>query len=502
MAARRNIPYSVLPTEDRDEDNIDRRFTYTPKSLRRIPWKSIALALFLLFLGSSLLFLSYFIFTGHMEGDSTQVYGLLFLGILAFLPVFIQKLPPSDLDRVTCGAFVGGVPGDHSPEQLSGRDPGSQERQAGAAAGAAPRPRKAATALRPPRLPAVPEQASSLHRLPKHRVAVTGRRSFAARAGSYPGNVGVPKQWYNLIADLPVKPPPMLHPGTHQPLNPSDLAPLFPDELIRQELTEERFIDIPDEVRDVYELWRPTPLIRYRKEPALFALDAGFRGTWSEVFAVVIWQGQEAGEAARHAGEDLLQTAVLGGTGGGSNVGALAFPFMREKLAGRMNPQFKAVEPAACPTLTKGVYAYDYGDTAGLTPLMKMHTLGHDFVPDPIHAGGLRYHGMAPLISHVYELGFMEAMSIQQTECFEAALQFARTEGIIPAPEPTHAIAAAIREALECKRTGEEKVILIAMCGHGHFDLAAYDRYLRGDMIDLSHSAEKLKESLGAIPKV
>lgn len=193
---------------------------------------------------------------------------------------------------------------------------------------------------------------------------------------------------------------------------------------------------------------------------------------------------------------------VIGCTGGGSNFGGLAFPFMREKLAGRINPVFKAVEPAACPTLTKGVYAYDYGDTAGLTPLMKMHTLGHGFVPDPIHAGGLRYHGMAPLISHVYELGFMEAMSIQQTECFEAALQFARTEGIIPAPEPTHAIAAAIREALECKRTGEEKVILIAMCGHGHFDLAAYDRYLRGDMVDLSHSSEKLKESLAAIPKV
>ncbi|XP_044961428.1 tryptophan synthase beta chain 2 isoform X2 [Hordeum vulgare subsp. vulgare] len=487
----------------------------------------------------------------------------------------------------------------------------------------------ASTALRPPRLP-VAEQASPLHRLPKNRVvAVNVRRSFAARAGSYPGNVGVPKQWYNLIADLPVKPPPMLHPGTHQPLNPSDLAPLFPDELIRQELTEERFIDIPDEVRDVYELWRPTPLIRakrlekllgtpakiyYKYEgtspagshkgntavpQAWYNAAAGVKnvvtetgaGQWGSALSFAstlfglnceVWQVRasydqkpyrrlmmetwgakvhpspsdvtEAGRrllaadpsspgslgmaiseavevAATNAdtkyclgsvlnhvllhqtviGEECLEQlaaigdtpdVVIGCTGGGSNFGGLAFPFMREKLAGRMNPQFKAVEPAACPTLTKGVYTYDYGDTAGLTPLMKMHTLGHDFVPDPIHAGGLRYHGMAPLISHVYELGFMEAMSIQQTECFEAAIQFARTEGIIPAPEPTHAIAAAIREALECKRTGEEKVILIAMCGHGHFDLAAYDRYLRGDMIDLSHSSEKLKESLGAIPKV
>ena len=193
---------------------------------------------------------------------------------------------------------------------------------------------------------------------------------------------------------------------------------------------------------------------------------------------------------------------IIGCTGGGSNFGGLVFPFMREKLQGRMNPAFKAVEPAACPTLTKGVYAYDFGDTAGLTPLMKMHTLGHGFVPDPIHAGGLRYHGMAPLISHVYELGFMEAVAIQQTECFQAALQFARTEGIIPAPEPTHAIAAAIREALECKRTGEKKVILMAMCGHGHFDLAAYEMYLRGDMVDLSHSDDKLEESLAAIPKI
>ena len=159
---------------------------------------------------------------------------------------------------------------------------------------------------------------------------------------------------------------------------------------------------------------------------------------------------------------------IVGCTGGGSNFGGLAFPFLREKLAGRMAPVIRAVEPAACPSLTKGVYAYDFGDTAGMTPLMKMHTLGHDFVPDPIHAGGLRYHGMSPLLSHVYELGLIEAVAKTQRECFAAGVQFARTEGIVPAPEPTHALAACIGEALRCKETGEAKVILTALCGHGH----------------------------------
>ncbi|XP_066371858.1 uncharacterized protein [Miscanthus floridulus] len=480
-----------------------------------------------------------------------------------------------------------------------------------------------------------PEQRASLLCTPKHRhrvVASASRRSlrFTARASSNPGaKVSIPKQWYNLIADLPVKPPPPLHPQTHQPLNPSDLSPLFPDELIRQEVTDERFVDIPEEVIDVYKLWRPTPLIRARRlekllgtpakiyykyegtspagshkpntavPQAWYNAAAGVKnvvtetgaGQWGSALSFAsslfglnceVWQvrasfdqkpyrrlmmetwgakvhpspstATEAGKkileedpsspgslgiaiseavevAATNAdtkyclgsvlnhvllhqtviGEECLEQlaalgetpdVVIGCTGGGSNFGGLAFPFLREKLRGNMSPAFRAVEPAACPTLTKGVYAYDFGDTAGLTPLMKMHTLGHGFVPDPIHAGGLRYHGMAPLISHVYELGFMDAIAIQQTECFQAALQFARTEGIIPAPEPTHAIAAAIREALECKRTGEEKVILMAMCGHGHFDLAAYEKYLRGDMVDLSHPAEKLEASLAAVPKV
>ncbi|ONK70217.1 uncharacterized protein A4U43_C05F31470 [Asparagus officinalis] len=442
-------------------------------------------------------------------------------------------------------------------------------------------------------------------------------------------SVNIPKQWYNLVADLPLKPPPALHPQTHKPLKPEDLSPLFPDELIAQEITDDRYIEIPDEVIDIYGLWRPTPLLRAKRLEKLLDTPARIyykyegtspagshkpntavpqayynarqgvknvvtetgAGQWGSSLAFAsslfglnceVWQvrasydqkpyrklmmqtwgakvhpspsnvtdsgrkileidpsspgslGMAISEAVEVAvkntdtkyclgsvlnhvllhqtiiGEECLEQlevigevpdVIIGCTGGGSNFGGLTFPFIREKMKGNINPVIRAVEPSACPSLTKGVYAYDYGDTVGMTPLMKMHTLGHDFVPDPIHAGGLRYHGMAPLISHVYELGFMEALAIPQTECFQAALQFARTEGIIPAPEPTHAIAAAIREALNCKETGEEKVILMAMCGHGHFDLAAYDKYLQGNMIDLSFSLEKVKASLASVPHV
>jgi tryptophan synthase beta chain len=210
--------------------------------------------------------------------------------------------------------------------------------------------------------------------------------------------------------------------------------------------------------------------------------------------------GEEALIQMGKVGEqpDLL----VGCTGGGSNFGGLSFPFLREKLAGRMNPTIRCVEPAACPSLTKGIYAYDFGDTAGMTPLVKMHTLGHDFVPEPIHAGGLRYHGMAPLISHLYELGMVEAEAIGQVECFERAVQFARTEGIIPAPEPTHAIASAAREAVKARESGEEKVILTALCGHGHFDLAAYDVFLRGDLVDYDYPEEKVRQAMERIPVV
>jgi tryptophan synthase beta chain len=210
--------------------------------------------------------------------------------------------------------------------------------------------------------------------------------------------------------------------------------------------------------------------------------------------------GEEALLQLAKAGD--TPTHIVGCTGGGSNFGGLSFPFLREKLAGRISPRIIAAEPASCPSLTHGVYAYDFGDTAGMTPLMKMHTLGHDFIPDPIHAGGLRYHGMSPLISHVYELGMMEAQAIPQTECFAAAVQFARTEGIVPAPEPTHALAVAIREAEKAKETGEETVILTALCGHGHFDLAAYDDYLRGRMVDEEVSEARFAAGLATIPEV
>ena len=439
----------------------------------------------------------------------------------------------------------------------------------------------------------------------------------------------MPTRWYNVIPDLPSPPPPPLHPGTLQPVGPDDLAPLFPMDLILQEVTAESYVDIPDEVLDVYRQWRPSPLYRaHRLEKALGHAGADLlqvRGRLAGRLAQAEHRGAagvlqrpgrgpdaddrdrrrpvghgaglsrarssassaRCGRSARrydqkpyrrmmmetsaprctdrrrrsprpvarilaetpnHPGslgiaiseavevaaqsprpevrpresvlnhvllhqtiigeEALLQFAkvgetpdvLVGCTGGGSNFGGLSFPFLREKLAGRMNPVIRAVEPASCPSLTRGVYAYDFGDTAGMTPLLKMHTLGHDFIPDPIHAGGLRYHGMSPLISHIYELGLMEAIAIPQTECFAAGVQFARTEGIVPAPEPTHALAACVREALACKESGEEKVILTALCGHGHFDLAAYEAYLAGTMVDEDVTDARFAAALETIP--
>jgi tryptophan synthase beta chain len=438
-----------------------------------------------------------------------------------------------------------------------------------------------------------------------------------------------PTQWYNLIADLPTPPPAVLHPGTLQPVGPDDLAPLFPMDLILQEVSTERYVDIPGAVLDVYRLWRPSPLYRaHRLEKALgtpakiyykyegvspagshkpntavpqayYNAQAGIRrlttetgaGQWGTALAFAcaqfgldceVWQVRasydqkpyrrimmeifgavvhpspssltEAGRgileqhpdstgslgiaiseavevAAQNAdtnyalgsvlnhvllhqtviGEEaLLQLAkagdvpdlIVGCTGGGSNFAGLMFPFLREKLAGRMTPIIRAVEPEACPSLTRGRYAYDFGDTAGMTPLLKMHTLGHDFIPDPIHAGGLRYHGMSPLISHLYEEKLLEATAKSQRDCFAAGVQFARAEGIVPAPEPTHALAVAIEEALRCKESGESKVILTALCGHGHLDLPAYDAYLSGAMRDEPLSEAALEAAMAALPAV
>jgi tryptophan synthase beta chain len=439
----------------------------------------------------------------------------------------------------------------------------------------------------------------------------------------------IPTAWYNITPDLPEPPPPVLHPGTGQPVGPDDLAPLFPMALIGQEVSQDRFVDIPGPVLDAYQLWRPSPLYRaHRLERALgtpariyykyegvspagshkpntavpqayYNAEDGMAklttetgaGQWGSALALAcamfgleceVWMVRAsydqkpyrrtmmqtwgatvhpspsdvtnagrtileaspdstgslgiaiseaveaaAGDPSTHyalgsvlnhvllhqtvIGEEaLLQLAavdeqpdlLVGCTGGGSNFGGLSFPFLREKLAGTMNPTIRCVEPAACPSLTKGVYAYDFGDTIGMTPLVKMHTLGHDFVPDPIHAGGLRYHGMSPLVSHLYELGLVEAEAIGQLECFAAAMAFARTEGIIPAPEPTHALAAAIREANRCKETGETKVILTALCGHGHFDMGAYEAFLAGQLEDFDYPEQKVREAMERIPAV
>ncbi|ABC22779.1 TrpB-like pyridoxal phosphate-dependent enzyme [Rhodospirillum rubrum] len=438
----------------------------------------------------------------------------------------------------------------------------------------------------------------------------------------------LPKAWYNLAADLPVPLPPPLNPGTLKPLVADDLAPIFPRAVIEQEMSAERWIDIPEPVREVYRLWRPSPLIRARRlERALdtpahiyfkyegvspagshkpntsvpqafynqqegvkkLATETG-AGQWGcslafagslfglevQVFMVKVSFNQkpyrralmetygatcipspspltEAGRAilardpesngslgiaiseavevaiahddTKYAlgsvlnhvclhqtviGEEaLLQMEMAGDepdvviacTGGGSNFAGLAFPYIREKIKGR-SIRIVGVEPHSCPTLTKGRYAYDFGDTAKLTPLMKMHTLGATFMPPGSHSGGLRYHGMSPMVSHVKELGLMEARSYHQTECFAAALQFARNEGIVPAPESSHAVKAAIDEALLAKAEGKARTILFNLSGHGHFDMQAYTDYLAGKLKDRVFDDSLLDEALADLPVI
>ena len=444
------------------------------------------------------------------------------------------------------------------------------------------------------------------------------------------GEHDIPKAWYNVLADLPKPLPPVLHPATLQPVGPDDLAPLFPMALIMQEVSQERYIEIPEPVREMYKLYRPSPLIRARRlEKALdtpariyykyegvspagshklntaiaqafynkqegvkklatetgagqwgsaLSMAGAFFGIGVEVFMVKVSYHQkpyrrnlmevygakvhpspstltEAGrkileqdpdspgslgiaisEAVEVAatsggtvkyslgsvlnhvilhqtvvGEEALKQfeladdypdVVIGCVGGGSNFAGFALPFLRERLQKGLNTRFVAVEPRACPSLTRGKYAYDYGDTAHLTPLIKMHTLGHTFVPSGIHAGGLRYHGMAPIVAALVDQGLMEAVAVYQNPVFEAAVTFARTEGILPAPESAHAVRVAVDEALQAKAEGKPRVIAFNLSGHGLLDLSAYDAYLSGKLEDFEFPPEALESSLAQLPKV
>ena len=439
----------------------------------------------------------------------------------------------------------------------------------------------------------------------------------------------IPKLWYNLAADLPKPLPPVLHPGTGQPIGPADLAPLFPMSLIMQEVSTEREIEIPGPVRDIFRQWRPSPLycarrlekalqtpakIYYKYEgvspagshkpntavaQAFFNKQEGVKklatetgaGQWGsalafagalfglevQVFMVRVSYNQkpyrralmetygarciaspsnetQSGKAilaqrADHPGSlgiaisEAVEVAaqhddtkyalgsvlnhvlthqtvvgqeamaqmemaedypdvIVGCTGGGSNFAGLAFPFLGAQLRGGKKVRIVAVEPAACPSLTRGKYAYDFGDTAHLTPLVKMHTLGSTFTPPGFHAGGLRYHGMAPMISHIKQLGLLEAVAYHQTTCFDAGVQFARAEGIVPAPEANHAVRGAIDEALKCKVEGKSRTILFNLCGHGHFDMQAYMDYFAGKLTDQQYDEKELAMALAGLPSV
>ncbi|CAE7306727.1 trpB2 [Symbiodinium natans] len=457
-----------------------------------------------------------------------------------------------------------------------------------------------------------------------------GWRAFSAKAVT---GTSLPKQWYNIQADLPVPLPPPLHPGELRPCTAEDFAPLFPASLIEQEVSTERHLDIPEEVREVLSLWRPTPLIRASRWEKLLGLPENVKifykyeggspsgshktntavpqvyynklagtkkittetgaGQWGsalawsgcqfglpiEVYQVKVSYEQKpyrkafieacgaeifpspstktavgakaleedpqcpgslgiaiseaieacvssAGEAKYALGSVLSHVlmhqsvigqealeqlklfgeypdVVVGCTGGGSNFAGIAFPFLGQKLrleAAKPNVRFLAVEPTACPSLTRGAYAYDFGDTAKLTPLLKAHTLGSGFMPPSVHSGGLRYHSMAPVISHLKELGTIEAQAVQQTAAFDAGSSFFRAEGILPAPEATHAIEGALQEARQAAAAGEPRVILFNMCGHGHFDMFAWEKYAKGEMEDFAFPEEELKEALKNVP--
>ena len=439
----------------------------------------------------------------------------------------------------------------------------------------------------------------------------------------------IPRAWYNIAADLPAPPPPVLHPGTGKPIGPDDLSPLFPMALIGQEVSAERAIEIPDPVREIYRLWRPTPLYRARRleqklgtkarifykyegvspagshKPNTAVAQAFYNkqqgvaklttetgaGQWGsalafagavfglevKVYMVRVSYDQKpyrralmetygakcvpspseetaSGRAilaehpdspgslgiaiseaiedtVKHPGTkyslgsvlnhvllhqtvigieaieqmeaaDAYPDVVIGCAGGGSNFAGIAFPFLGKKLRDKRDVRAIAVEPAACPSMTRGRYAFDFGDTGHLTPLMKMHTLGSTFIPPGFHAGGLRYHGMSPLVSHCLELGLIEARAYHQTPCFEAGVMFARAEGIVPAPESCHAVRAAVDEALKAREEGKSPTILFNLSGHGHFDMQAYLDYFSGKLLDKDYDAAALEASLALLPKV
>jgi len=439
----------------------------------------------------------------------------------------------------------------------------------------------------------------------------------------------IPKAWYNIVPDLPTPPAPPLHPGTLQPAGPDDLAPIFPPSIIAQEVSAERYIEIPEEVHQILRMWRPSPLIRatglekaldtpaqiffkyegvspagsHKSNTAVAQayynkLDGTTRlatetgaGQWGSALSMAcqmfglecfvymvkvsyhqkpyrrsmmqLWGADvipspsdrtNAGravlaedpdslgslgiaiseaveDAVTHPGSKyalgsvtnhvlLHQTVigqeaiaqmemandypdiVVGCTGGGSNFAGIAFPFIGAELRGGPKVKVVAVEPAACPSLTRGVYAYDFGDTGRMTPLAKMHTLGSSFMPPGFHAGGLRYHGMAPLVSHVKQLGLIEARAPKQISCFEAGVQFARAEGIVPAPEANHAVRGAIDEAVRCKEEGVSRAILFNLCGHGHFDMQAYQDYFAGKLVDQDYDEAELAMALAGLPTV
>ena len=438
----------------------------------------------------------------------------------------------------------------------------------------------------------------------------------------------MPKKWYNIVADMPNKPAPPLHPGTRQPVGPEDLSPIFPMSLIEQEVSGERWVDIPEEVMEIYALWRPSPLYRARRleralgtpakinykheglnptgshkpntsvPQAYYNSRAGIKriatetgaGQWGSAMcfagaffgldvtvymvkvsynqkpyrriAMETWGGKvfaspsdhtNAGRKALEADPDnpgslglaiseavedaathgdtnyalgsvlnhvCLHQTVIGleaieqfkkvgdypdvifaACGGGSNLAGTSFPFLRDKIGGK-NVRVVAVEPQSCPTLTKGEFRYDFGDTAQMTPLLMMYTLGHNFIPPGDHAGGLRYHADSPIICQLYKDGLIEAQAFPQTDIFEAAMTFAKSEGIIPAPESAHAIKGAIDEALRAKEEGKEKTIFFNLSGHGIFDLAAYDEYIAGRMKDTMFDAEKMKKALAELPVI